>query len=473
MEITFGTDGWRGVIAQDFTFDNVRACAQGVARYLLERGLASRGLVVGYDTRFLSDKFAQAVAEVAAGNGIRVFLCDRAAPTPVVSYNIVSHNAGGAVVITASHNPAQWNGFKYKSEYAGSASVEVVKTLEALIAAALRSGDIRSLSLETARKEGLVESITPATDYMAHIQELVDLDALRRAGLLVAVDSMHGAGAGYIKRFLANGSTTVVELNAAVNPLFPGMERPEPIAHNLKRLCATVVKRRATVGLATDGDADRLGVVDENGKFITQLETFSLLALYLLEARGQRGPLVKSVTTSQMVHKLGQLYNVPVIETAVGFKYIGPVMMRENALIGGEESGGYGFRGHIPERDGVLSALYMLDFMVKSGKTPSALLPYRFDKVGPHYYRRTDLPLAPDQKQQVVERVSQTHPTHLDGVLVERIDAIDGFRFLLKDGSWLMVCFSDTETLLRIYGESGSTRRLDRLLEEGKRLTGL
>jgi alpha-D-glucose phosphate-specific phosphoglucomutase len=471
--IRFGTDGWRAVIAEDFTFENVRACAQGVADYLHETGLAGRGLVVGYDTRFHSEHFAAAVAEVATANGIHTWLCDRPAPTPVVSYNIVSHRAGGAVVITASHNPGVWNGFKFKPEYAGSASTEVVERLEQFIQSAQSSGRVRSTTLAEAKRKGHVELLQAAKDYLSHLEGLVDLQALQQAGLLVAVDSMFGAGAGYFRRLLQGGNTKLVELHATRNPLFPSLERPEPITQNLKALSSLVVRRKANVGLATDGDADRLGVLDEKGQFITQLQTFALLALYLLEVRQQRGAIVKSVTTSQMLHKLGKLYSVPVYELPVGFKHIGPVMMKEKALIGGEESGGYGFRGHIPERDGVLSGLYLLDFMVKTRKTPSQLLQFLFDKVGPHHYNRIDLELAPEKKPVIQERVANARPEELGGVAVEGIDTIDGFRFVLKDGSWLMVRFSGTEPLLRIYGESESPQRVEALLQAGRKLTGL
>ena len=471
--IKFGTDGWRAILGQDFTFENVRACAQGLASYQHEAGLASQGLVVGYDTRFLSERFAEAVAEVVAGNGIRVLLCDRASPTPVVSYNIISHGAGGAAMITASHNPAEWNGFKFKPQYGGSASVEAVSRLEELIERAQDSGRVRSVPLGEARRKGLVEYFNPARDYLAHLKKLVELPSLKEAGLLVAVDSMYGAGAGYLKRLLSGDETHVIELHAHRNPLFPGLERPEPITRNLKQLSALVIRREATVGLATDGDADRLGVLDEAGQFITQLQTFALLAFYLLEVKGERGPLVKSVTTSQMLDKLGRLYRVPVLETPVGFKYIGPIMIQEKALIGGEESGGYGFRGHIPERDGILSALFMVDFMVKTGKRPSELLRELFEKVGPHHYDRIDLPLLAGQRQRVLDSVAKARPARLDSVPVERMDTTDGFRFVLKDGSWLMIRFSGTEPLLRIYGESDTTQRVERLLEAGRGLTGL
>jgi len=358
--IRFGTDGWRAIIAEDFTFANVRACAQATARYVKEAGLAERGMVVGYDTRFASEDFATAVAEVLAANGVPVYLCDRPAPTPVIGYAILKRQAAGSVVITASHNSREYSGFKVRTEYAGSAPPEVLGRIEALLP---RSGKPPRLPLAEAKARGLVQIFDPTPEYLSQVAGLVDLEGLRAAGLRVVVDSMHGAGAGYLRRLLAGGRTRVREVRSARNPLFPGMHNPEPIPRNLSPLRRAIRRHGEQVGLATDGDADRLGVVDGAGRFVNQLQTFALLVYYLLEVRGLRGPIVKSVTTTGMARRLGELYGVPVHETGVGFKYLGPKMRETDALIAGEESGGYAFRGHLPERDGVLSGLYFLDLM--------------------------------------------------------------------------------------------------------------
>lgn len=468
-EIKFGTDGWRAIIAEDFTFENVRACAQGVANYLKGKMLGSRGLVIGYDTRFASENFAAAVAEVIAGNGIPAYLCDRACPTPVVSYSIIDRKAGGAVVITASHNPGTYNGFKYKPEYAGSASPEVVAELEREIAAVRKAGVVHP----KLNKGAPIEMIDPVAPYMRHIGQLLDLETIRRAPLNIVVDSMYGAGAGLFASLLAGGRARVTELHAERNPLFPGMAQPEPITQNLTALSESVRKLGADCGLATDGDADRLGVMDEHGKFVTQLQTLSLLALYFLDVMGERGPLVKSITTSSMLFKLGELYKVPVFETAVGFKYVGPVMMREKALVGGEESGGYAFRGHIPERDGILSGLYILSMMAKLHKRPAELIEYLYGKVGPHYYDRIDLQFDPAQREAIVARVKGSNPSRLAGSAVTAVDTLDGFRFKLADGSWSLIRFSGTEPLLRVYCETSSEDRVRPLLEETRRLAGV
>ena len=294
--IKFGTDGWRGVIGEDFTFDNVRACAQGVANYLQARGIASQGLIIGYDTRFASEDFAAAVAEVIAANGIKAYLNPKAAPTPVISYAIVAKKAAGAVIITASHNPARWNGFKYKPEYAGSASPEVTAELEKRIHEVVGTDRAKRRPLDDGLKRGLIEYLDPEPVYLSQISKLVDLGPIRKAGLRVVADSMYGAGAGYFKMLLSGGKTEVIELNAERNPLFPEIQ-PEPITQNLTKLSRTIREIKADIGLATDGDSDRIGVMDENGVFITQLQVFALLALYLLEMRKERGALVKSITT--------------------------------------------------------------------------------------------------------------------------------------------------------------------------------
>ncbi len=473
MPIKFGTDGWRAVIADDFTFANVRLCAQGVCSLLKARGQDSAGLVIGYDTRFGSAEFADAVAEITAASGIKTFLADRAAPTPVVSYNVVSRRAGGGVVITASHNPPQWNGFKFKPDYGGSATQDVVDELERHIGDAVASGGSGRAHVDEAEVEGLVERFDPTPPYLKRVSELVDLDAIRQAGLSVSVDSMHGAGAGYITTLLSGGPTTVTELRSEPNPAFPGMSQPEPLSHNLAGLMSYVPESSADVGLATDGDADRLGIVDERGRFLTTLQSFALLCLHQLEVLGRRGPLVRSITMTSMIDKLGQIYGVPVFDTPVGFKNLGPVMMGEDALAAGEESGGYAFRGHIPERDGILSGLMLLEMMVKTGKKVSELLDMLTEKVGPHQYDRWDLKFDEAKREQVVSRMEAVEPATLAGRAVEQTDRRDGYRFVLEGGYWALVRFSGTEPLLRIYAEGESPEEVKRLLVEARVLTGV
>jgi alpha-D-glucose phosphate-specific phosphoglucomutase len=451
----------------------VRVCAQAVANYLKQSGLARRGLIIGYDTRFGSEDFAAATAEVVAGNGIKVYLCPKPTPTPVISFGTLAQKTGGAVIITASHNPASWNGFKVKSESGASASPETTAEIEKHIARILTGGKIDQMPLAEALSQNLAEYFDLAPVYFQQIARLVNLSEIQRARLKIVIDPMHGAGAGYLKALLSGGALELVEINGERNPLFPGIERPEPIAPNLTKLSATVRRRRANVGLATDGDADRIGVVDEKGRFLNTLQVFTLLTLYLLEVRGERGLIVKTITTSAMLDRLGEIFKVPVRETPVGFKYVAPIMMAEDALIGGEESGGYGFRGHVTERDGILASLYFLDFIVKTGKNPSELLDYLFSKVGPHYFNRRDIEFPEPERTAIINRIKQNPSQNIGGVKVARLDTIDGFRYILTDTSWLLIRFSGTEPLLRIYAESNTPERVEKMLQLGREMTGV
>ena len=466
--IKFGTDGWRGIIAEDFTFANVRLVARAVADYLEQTGLGKKGLIIGYDTRFASADFARAAAEVIAASGTRVYLCDRPLPTPVISYGVLARKAGGAVIITASHNAPRWNGFKIKTTEGASAPTEVITLIEENIARLAGSPPP-----ESGPQGEAVDYIDLAPPYFKQMESLVDLPALRQAGLKVVIDSMYGAGAGYLRTLLEGGSSRLAEINGQPNPNFPGIERPEPIMPNLAGLSSRVVTETGSVGLATDGDADRIGIIDENGNFLNQLQVYALLALYLLDVRRRRGPIVKTITSTSMLYRLGKLYDVPVIETPVGFKYIAPVMVREKAIIGGEESGGFGFRGHVPERDAILAGLYFLDFMVKTGKTPSQLLEYLYEKVGPHYYNRLDVAFPKDERRGMTRRLEESQPPRINGTAVVKKDTFDGFRFTLADDSWLLIRFSGTEPLLRIYAEASSQTTVERLLQAGKKLVGV
>lgn len=470
-KIRFGTDGWRAVIADDYTFENVRYCAQGWADYLKAHNLAERGVVVGYDMRFASEDFAAAAAEVLAGNGVPAFLCDRSQPTPVISFGIINRGAAGGITITASHNPPIWNGFKVRSDYGGAIAPEVIAELEARIDAAQAAERTLVLPREEAVRRGLIELYNPAPQYVAHLAELIDCEPIKRAGLKVVHDAMYGAGQGWFSRMVEDGATRVVEVNAERNPSFGGIA-PEPIPRNLEKLFETVRREGASIGLATDGDSDRLGVCDEHGQIVDQLRVYSLLVLYLLEVRGWRGPIVKTLSTSSMLDKLGALYGVPVHETGVGFKYVAPKMMETDALVGGEESGGYAFRNHIPERDGILAGLFILDLMVKLGKTPSQLVEYLFSKVGPHYYDRLDIHFPPEERQNILGRLESAHPAKIAGSAVVQENTTDGFKFVLADESWLLIRFSGTEPIMRVYAETMSPERVRQILDAGRELTG-
>ncbi|MDE2718421.1 MAG: phosphoglucomutase/phosphomannomutase family protein, partial [Chloroflexota bacterium] len=388
-------------------------------------------------------------------------------------FNVVDRGAGSGVVITASHNPPEWNGYKFKPDYGGSASPEIVAELERYVGNAERLGQSKVTALAEGVKTGLVEYFNPEPLYLENLRRLVDLDRIRRAGLRIVVDSMHGSGGGYLAKLVSGGSTSAVELRGDRNPSFPGMAQPEPLPQNLAGLIAEMAESNADVGLATDGDADRLGVVDERGGFVTTLEAFALLCYYQLEVLGNRGPLVRSITMTSMIDKLGKAYSVPVFDTPVGFKYLGPVMMREDALTAGEESGGYAFRGNIPERDGILSGLMILDLMVGTGKTVSELLSVLRDRVGPHYYDRLDLHFDAKERETIVQRVGSVRPRQLAGCRVEDVDTRDGYRFVLPNGYWTLIRFSGTEPLLRIYAEGDSPNMVRALLSEARSLAGV
>ena len=469
-QIIFGTDGWRGVIADDYTFENVRRCAHGMAQYLIATQQAARGLVIGYDTRFESDLFAQAAAEVLAAHSVKTYLVDRATPTPVISFSILDKKAAGAVNITASHNPPTWNGFKVRADYAGAIAPDGLKQIEARIPA---PADLQRMPFDDARAKGLIEIFDPKPAFRAQLDKLVNIDPLRRAGLTVAVDSMWGAGFGWFKEILAGGTTRVVEIHDHRNPAFPEMHNPEPIPPNVNHLMELVLREKAHVGIATDGDADRVGGSTEKGVFIHQLQMYALLALYLLEVRGLRGPIVKTLNTTSMLDALGKRFDVPVYETGVGFKYVAPKILETNALIGGEESGGYAFRGHIPERDGIVAGLFLMDFVVQTGKTPSQLLDHLFELVGPHYYERIDTDFPEEQRAAITQRLRDAKPTEIAGFKVTGINTMDGFKYLLSDGGWLVIRFSGTEPIMRFYVETTQDNKRQDVLDAGLKLAGL
>ena len=472
-DIHFGTDGWRALIADDFTFENVRLVSQATAEWLKRDQRAADGVVIGYDTRFLSGSFATAVAEVMAANDIKVALSSSFLPTPALSYAVRERKAGGGVMITASHNPARWNGYKVKPWFGGSAPPEVTAAIEAALPAIEASGRVAYVPLGEAETQGRVERIDVRNAYLKAISGFVDIEGIRNAGLHVLIDSMFGAAQGWIARTLVDGTTTAYEIHGERNPSFPGIRAPEPIAPNLGEAMGLIAEGGYDVGLATDGDGDRFGLIDERGRFITQLQTFALLVYYFLEVRGERGPIVRSVTMTKMVDRLGELYDCPVYETPVGFKFLGPKMTETDGVIAGEESGGYAFRGHVPERDGLLSALCILDFMAKTGKRPSELLADLYAKVGRHDYDRVDITVRTEEKDAIEERVRASDPQQIAGLRVESRDQVDGYRFHLEGGWWLLMRFSGTEPLLRIYAEMPSEELVQQALAAGQEIAGV
>lgn len=470
VKIRFGTDGWRGVIAEDYTFDNVRRCAQGFAQFLISKGYRNGWIVIGYDKRFQSESFAAVCAEVMAGNNLHVYLTDSPAPTPVMSYAIVNKGAIGGINITASHNPPTDNGFKVRDRHGGAIDPSGLAEIEGFIPDS--PADVHRIPISQALEAGKVVKFDPAPAYVDHLSDLIDLKQIKDAGLKILVDPMWGNGAGWFPRLLGGGNTVVTEIHNMRNPIFPEMTRPEPIPPNIDVGLKQAVEQNADVLIVTDGDADRLGLGDENGHFIDQLRVYALLAYYLLEIRGERGAIIKTLSTTDMLNKLGKKYNVPVIETGVGFKYVAPAMLEHNAMIGGEESGGYAFRGHVPERDGILAGLYFLDLMVKLNCKPSKLIDVLFEKVGPHYYDRIDTRFSgdPDSRR---ERIQNANPQTIGGLPVTGINTKDGYKFILGEYGWLLIRFSGTEPIIRVYTETTEKDRVQAILADGLRIAGL
>lgn len=486
--VRFGTDGWRGVIAEDFTFAAVRRVSQALALELRERRDAfgahdeaeateadgPPSLVVGFDTRFGSARFAAATAEVLTAHDIHVYLCKSPVPAQVVGETIVERGADGGIVITASHNPAQCNGLKIKARTGAPASVAFVRALEARIAALEEAGGEPPRSaLEAAEDDGNLDRIDPLPDYIARLGELVDLEALRGAGLTIVVDAMYGAGAGVFPRLLAEGTTKVIEINGAPNPGFPGLAAPEPIAANLSRLSRVVQDGNSALGFAFDSDASRLGVVGPGGAYVNGETVFALLTLYLLEIRGWSGPIVKAVTGTAMIDALASDFGVPVFETPVGFTAMAPTMREYDAIVAGEESGGFAFRHHIPDRDGVLSGLFLLDMLVRRNVDLTRAIAMLRERVGEWFYERVDIPCARDRCDEVMTKIRGAAPKRLAGVPIARASDSDGQKYLLEDGSWLLLRFSGTEPVVRLYAEANSPERVRELLARGREFTGL
>lgn len=477
----FGTDGWRGIIAEDFTFAAVRQVSQAIALELRDRlataeGGSGRppGLVVGFDTRFGSGRFAAAAAEVLTAHDIHVYLCRTAVPAQVVSHAIADLGADGGIVITASHNPAQFNGIKIKGRTGAPASFGFLRDLEARIAALGALGGLPPRrSLDAAEDDGNLDRITPVTKYAESLRGLVNLEPIRNAGMTIVADAMYGAAAGILPSFFTEGTTKLIEINGAINPSFPNLRGPEPIAANLTRLSRLVQDGNSMLGVAFDADGDRLGAVGQDGRYISAQTIFALLTLYLLEVRGWNGPIVKSLSGTTMVDLLAQDFGVPVYETQVGFGSVAPLLREHDAIIGGEESGGFGFRHHLPERDAILAALFLLDLLAQRGGTLDDAIADLEARVGEWFYERLDLPCRADQAGAVMDRVRAAAPRRLAGVPITRVLDDDGVKYVLEDGSWLLIRFSGTEPVLRLYAEAHSPERVNDLLTRGRELSGL
>lgn len=452
-KIKFGTDGWRGVIAEDFTFENVRRVAQATADYWNAQPLPKKAMV-GYDNRFLSEVYARLVCEVLAANGIHPLYAPVAVPTPAVSYAVKDRQLCGAVMITASHNPPQFNGYKLKAEFAGPATPEVCAEVEQRVDAS----PVRSLKFEEA-----AEVYDPRPAHIAAVKKMVDLKAIKRAKLRVVIDSMHGCGGHFLENLI--GGTTI---RAERDPFFGGIN-PEPIGQNLGALMAAVKKARAHIGLATDGDADRLGIVDDKGKYVSIQLIFALLTLHLLRNRKERtGVVVKSGNCTVLLERICQAHSLKCVEVPVGFKWICQQMRETDVLIGGEESGGIGFRGHIPERDGMVANLMLLEMLATTGKKLSVLVEDLQKEFGRSSYHRIDMHFPLEKRHQLIEYLGKNPPAKLINSPVKEVKTYDGVKYIAADDSWLMFRTSGTEPIIRIYSEASSASKVKQLLEWGR-----
>jgi phosphomannomutase len=469
-DIKFGTDGWRGLIADDFTFDNVRRVAGAIASYVLKHEDAARGIIVGYDTRFLSDHAGRAVAHVLAAAGIPVLLANDYVPTPSVSFNVKKLGAAGGVMVTSSHNPWNWNGVKFKARFGGSATPAIMKIVEdELAAGAMPSGPAPARIEEVDLKPAYVEAIC----------RFADLDLIRQANFRFAIDSMYGSGRGVLPGIFDKNGIQYVAVRQEANPLFPGIN-PEPIVPHVALLQETVVNEKCSAGLVTDGDADRIGAVAEDGSFVDSHKCFAILLNWLLERKQWPGDVVRAFNTTRMVDRIAAKHGRRLHECSIGFKYIADLMMDHEILIGGEESGGIGYSRYLPERDGLLNAMLLANVMAEEGKPLGELVAGLQREFGAHYYGRRDLQISDEIKNGAILRAADAGTTKLGSYPVQRKENRDGVKFFLdapRNGNgadpWVLFRASGTERLLRVYAEAATPELVEEILEASERFVKL
>ncbi|HTC57994.1 MAG TPA: phosphoglucomutase/phosphomannomutase family protein [Candidatus Sulfotelmatobacter sp.] len=460
QEIKFGTDGWRGIIADDFTFDNVRRVAGAIASYVLKYEDAKHGVIVGYDTRFASQRAAQVAAEVIAGAGIPVKLANDYTPTPAVSYAVKDKGAAGGVMVTSSHNPWNWNGVKFKGKFGGSATPGIMKRIEE---------ELNTGAMPQATKAA-IEEADLKTLYLAAICRFADMDLIGKTKFKFAIDSMYGSGREVLAGIFRDRGVPFVAIRQEVNPLFPGIN-PEPIVPNVALLQETVVKEKCDAGLATDGDADRIGAVAEDGSFVDSHKIFCVLLRWLLVRKKWPGDVVRAFNTTRMLDRIAAKYGRKLYETQIGFKYIADLMMEHDILIGGEESGGIGYSRFLPERDGILNCLLLANVMAEEGKPLGQLVADLQREFGPHYYGRRDLHIPEEIKQGAIQRARAESTRSLGRYRVLKKENLDGIKFFLnaptngnEAEAWILFRASGTEPLLRLYSEAASPELVDEIL---------
>lgn len=461
--ISFGTDGWRAIIAKDYTFENLSIVTQAAGRWIVDEEVTKNGVVIGYDARFMSREFAEHVASVFAAMHIPVRISSSISPTPAVSWAALHYNAVG-IVITASHNPPNYNGFKIKAPFGGSATPDQIASVEQRLDLFDKSLTIRPYA--DCLKLGLIREITLTEQYLNVIREKIDIEAIQKSGLRIGHDPMFGSGMGAIKNLLGK---QVFELHGEYNPSFKGVP-PEPIEKNLTEFSRFIPEKDCQIGIANDGDADRIALFDENGIFVDSHRILSLLVKYLHKEKELSGTIVKTFSTTDMLNKQAEKYNLPIDVTPIGFKYIAELIVNGDVIAGGEESGGLSVKGHLPERDGLYIGLLMTEMMVKSGKKLSELVQELFDEFGDHAYYRNDLHTEESKKLAMIENCKQKKLTKIDGKKVVEWQFTDGIKQILEDDSWLLVRPSGTEPVLRIYAEASTAEQAKAMVEDVTRM---
>jgi phosphoglucomutase len=469
-KISFGTSGWRAIISEDFTFANVRLVAQAIAQYLKDEHMADRGVVVGYDTRFLSENFASTCAEVLAGNGIPVFLSNRNVPTPAISLEIILRQAAGGINLTASHNPPEYNGIKFSPFTGGPAPKEVTTKIERNANKLIKSDAIPQwIPLSEAKTKGIVQEIDIKSRYLENIKEKINFAIIEKANLNLIIDLLYGTGGGYLDTLLKEAGCQVEVLHNYRDVYFGG-KTPEPSEKNLTELIQLVKDKKAHLGLALDGDADRFGIIDFDGTYITPDQVISLLFLYLIESRGWDGGVARTIATTRLIDAIAKKHGIKVYETPVGFKYLGELMTQNEIIISGEESGGLSIYRHVPEKDGIIACLLVAELVAKKQKSLGQLLQEIYRDYGAYYSCRLDLKTDENNKQSVLDQLRSDTPTKFAGLKTKEIKTIDGICFILEEGSWVLIRPSGTEPILRCYMESHSKEQLQNLIDAIRKL---
>jgi phosphoglucomutase len=466
QRITFGTSGWRGILCEDFIFENVKVVTQAIADNVKASGEASKGIIVGYDSRFMGEAFAREAARVLTGAGIKTFLCVRDTPTPVIAFEILRRSTAGAINFTASHNPPEYNGIKFSPSSGGPALPETTNDIERRANEMVGQVCYKECALDQALRDGLLEEIDPMQPYLDDLSRKVDFAAIAKLGT-IAVNPLYGTGRGYLAEPLKAHGVNVVQMNAHRDPYFGGFP-PEPSEKYIQDFIRLVQQDpEIMLGIATDGDADRFGIVDGDGSFIEPNYIIALLLDYLVRVKGMTGGVGRSVATSHLVDAVAKLHGVPVYETPVGFKYIGELITQDKIIIGGEESAGLTIKGHVPEKDGILACLLVAEMVAHEGKSVRALLEQLYEKVGRYLTKRVNITLSPELEQVFPARIAAT-PTAFAGVAVKEKVTVDGNKFILEDGSWLLFRKSGTEPVVRLYCEASTDERLQALIAAGR-----